>query len=374
MNDLRAIACVTDDATSDAATDAGGAPIAATTPRRVCGNPAALEKAVFTSRETRAIGLQASIKALLLMDRLRFIRTIDIAFHLYANRTFTAALAAANNLLKRLARNGFVNAHTARVGGLRIYGISQRGVNFVRNHTGHEAKAHRSLRDIKNPEHRLWSNLIVIAAEARGLTAMTESEVLRFERNAGEVVSDGCGGERVIPRKLLTVINRKKPGERKGLTPDAILLHGSDQEIWIECDASKRSSDRTGELKSLVRSIATTLGDGRRLSRIVFFARERRSYTHIIGVLKKQSEERIERGSTYLRPAAYEGVFDAWYRPSIADDRPGQPAPDFRCGRVQVAMLPDVRGKGEGWYDQDWLPFAQCDEQVWSPIPDRRQK
>jgi hypothetical protein len=251
MNDSRAIACVTDDATADVAADAGGAPDVAKKPRRVCGNPAALEKAVFTSRETRAIGLQASLAALLLMDRLRFIRTIDLAFHLYANRTFTAALAAANNLIKRLTRNGFVSAHTTRVGGMRIYGIAQSGVNFLRDHTGHEAKAHRSLRDVKNPEHRLWANLIVIAAEARGLSAMTESEVLRYERERGEVVSDGRGGESVIPRKLLTVINRREPDKRKGLTPDAMLLHGSDR-IVIEIDNSKRSADRAADLRALV--------------------------------------------------------------------------------------------------------------------------
>jgi hypothetical protein len=367
------MACITDDATADAAVGVGVEPLAATPTRRVCGNPAALAKSVFASRDTREVGLQASLKALMLMDRLRFIRTLDIAFHLYANRTFTAALAAANNLLKRLTRNGFVNAHTARVGGLRIYGISQRGVNLLRDHTGYEAKAHRSLRDVKNPEHRLWSNLIVVAAEARGLSGMTESEVLRFERNAGEVVSDGGGGERVIPRKLLTVANQKKPGERKGLTPDALLTYGTDRRVWLEIDTSKRSSARTGELKSLVRSISTILGGGSVLSRIVFFAKERRSYTHIFGVLRKQSEESIERASTYLSPTKHEGTFDAWYRPSISEDRPGQTAQDRRCGVVQVLMLPDIRGKGEGWYDQDWLPFAQCDEQLWSPIPGREK-
>ena len=374
MNDSRIKACVTDDAIADAAADAASAPTVAKKPRRVCGNPAALEKAVFTSRETRAIGLQASLAALLLMDRLRFIRTLDLAFHLYANRTLSAALAAANNLIKRLTRNGFVNAHATRVGGMRIYGIAQRGVHFLRVHTGHEGKAHRSLRHVRNPEHRLWANLIVVAAEARGLSGMTESEVLRFEHNAGEVVSDGRDGEHVIPRKFLTVINRSKPGERKGLTPDALLTYGTDQLVWVEIDASKRSSARTGELKSLVKSISTTLGGGSKLSRIVFFAKERRSYTHIIGVLMKQSQERIERASTYLSPTKHEGTFDAWHHPSISEDRPGQPAQDRLCGRVQVLMLPDIRGKGEGWYDQDWLPFAQFDAQMWPPMKGRSKE
>ena len=183
MSDSRTNIRINDAETADALS----APIAAIPATRIFGNPAALDKAKFESRDTRAVGLRASLDALLLMDRLRFVRTLDLAFHLYASRSFTAALAAANNLMKRLMRNGFVSAHNTRVGGMRIYGIAQPGVNFLRDHTGHEAKAHRSLKDIKNPEHRLWANLIVITAEARGLTAMTEREVLAFEHASDEL-------------------------------------------------------------------------------------------------------------------------------------------------------------------------------------------
>ena len=181
MNILRTNIRVNDDATSNAA----GASVAAVRLPPICGDPVALERTYFESHNTRAVGLRASLDALLLMNRLRFVRTLDLAFHLYPNRSFSAALAAANNLIKRLVRNGFVSAHTTRVGGMRIYGIAQRGVNFLRDHAGHEAKAHRSLKDVKHPEHRLWANLIVITAEARGLSAMTEREVLTFEHNAG---------------------------------------------------------------------------------------------------------------------------------------------------------------------------------------------
>lgn len=336
-------------------------PLDAENARRVCGNPAALKKAVFASRDTRAVGLQASIGALMLMDRLRFIRTLDLAFHLYADRTFTAALAAANNLLKRLTRNGFVTAHITRVGGQRIYGCSQRGVNFLRDQTGHEGKAHRSLRDVKNPEHRLWANLIVITAEARGLTAMTESEVLRYERKNGEVVRDDCGVERVVPRKLLTIENPRRPGERKGLTPDALLMCAEGERVWTEVDASKRSSGRAKEILALVAKIGTQLCEPQetRLVLVVIFARTHRIYTHITGLLRKQATAQVEPATTYLKPAERESAFEVWYHPSIADDRPSKPAQDFRCGRVQVQMLPDIRNKGEGWYDQDWLPYAQ---------------
>ena len=370
MNESRTNICVNNDVTGTANAHALGVPSAATKLSRVCGNPAALKKAYFESRDTRAVGLQASIEALLLMDRLRFVRTLDIAFHLYASRTFSAALAAANNLMKRLMRNGFVSAHTTRVGGLRIYGISQRGVNFLRDHSEHEAKAHRSLRDVKNPEHRLWSNLIVITAEARGLSAMTESEVLTFEHEAGKRMTDNQGKEYVIPEKLLTVANTRDPGTKKGLTPDA-LLQQEDGRVWIEIDTSKRSSQRVSDLRQLVSHLGSTLSDQTRLERVVVFTKERRFYTHIVGVLARKVEERIELASSYLKPTTEEGVFDVWYRPSMADDRPGRPAQDFVCGRVQVCMLPDIRGKGEGWYDQNWLPFAQHDGQIWLPIPSR---
>jgi hypothetical protein len=104
---------------------------------------------------------------------------------------------------------------------------------------------------------------------------------------------------------------------------------------------------------------------------LVVFTKERRSYTHITGVLRKKSEERVELASTYLKPGADEGVFDVYYHPGFVDDKPGKPAQDFRCGRIQVQMLPDIRGKGEGWYNQDWLPFAQFDEQMWPPMKGR---
>ena len=366
MNILRTNIRVNDDATSNAA----GASVAKVQLPLVCGDPAALESTYFESHNTRAVGLRASLDALLLMDRLRFVRTLDLAFHLYANRTFTEALAAANNLVKRLMRNGLVYAHTTRVGGMHIYGINQVGVNLLRDHEGHEGRAHRSLRDVKHPEHRLWANLIVITAEARGLSAMTEKEVLSFEHKAGASVCDKDGAERIIPEKLLTVANTRKLGTKKGLTPDVLLQQGNER-IWGEIDTSKRSSQRVSDLLQLVSKVGSILSDQTHLERVVVFTKERRFYTHIIGVLARKAEERIERASSYLKSTTKEGVFDAWYHPSVADDRPGRPAQDYGCGTVQVQMLPDIRGKAEGWYDQNWLPFAQHDDQIWLPIPSR---
>jgi hypothetical protein len=150
-----------------------------------------------------------------------------------------------------------------------------------------------------------------------------------------------------------------------------------------EIDFSRRSSDRTWDLRAIVAShagsnlgtnVGTVLFDGTTFSRLIVHIKERRTYTHIAGMLTKMSQERVELASTYLKPTEHEGIFDVWYHPSLADDRPGQPAQEFRCGQVQVLMLPDIRGKGEGWYDQDWLPFAQFDEQLWAPMKAPKKK
>ena len=368
------ITCTNECISSDATADAASAPVVALIPRRSGGNPAALKKARYESPDSRAVALRSSLKALLLMDRLRFVRTLDLAYHLYASRPLSAALAATGHLMRRLVRDGLVTTHTSRIGAMRIYGIAPRGVKLLRDHTGHEAKAHRSLRGVRNPEHRLWMNLAVITAEARGLAAMTESEVLRYEREAGEIVRGAHGEEQVIPCKFLTINNRAKPGTRKGLTPDALLLHQGTERTWIEIDTSARCAARIGDLKELFGSVGTGLGDGTRLARVVVFTKERRFYTHICGMLKKMAQERIERASTFVVPTLTEGVFDVWFRPSIAQDRPGAPAEDFCCGRVQIQRLPDIRGKGEGWYDLDWMPFAQLDEALWPPAVIRHQE
>ena len=335
---------------------------------RIRGNPEALKKSRFVSRQTRAIGLDARIEALTLLDRLRFARSLDIAFNQFYDRPLSAALAAANNLVRRMLQAGLIHAHTSRVGGMRIYGLSQRGVNFLRDQAGYEGRAHRSLRDVKHPEHRLWANLIVITAQVRGMYAMTESEVLAAEHEAGEKTTGPGGTVVTIPRKLLTIADSRAPGKTKGLTPDALLQQGKDR-VWNEVFTSKTSNARTEDFRRLVGKLGTQLSDGTNWTRLIVYAREARFYTHIRGVLTRMAAERIELAATYLKPAASEGAFEVWFHPSGAEDKPGHRARDRLVGRVQVQMLPDVRGKGQGWYDQNWLPYAKReDEEAWPTI------
>lgn len=335
--------------------------------KRGSGNPAALEKANFASRNTRDVGRIARITALEHLDRFRFLRSIDFAFALYPTRTLTAALAAASNLVAGLLEDKVARRHVTR-DGLVIYGLTQAGANLLHEHGVEDARAHRSLAEIRHPEHRLWANLVVIAANSRAMGGATESEVLKYEYEVGEKTMDTNGRVLTcIPEKLLRYRLSSTGDETpryKGLTPDA-LVTVNNEATFIEIDMSKRGTDRVTDLLRLINFIGSPLTNGRILSRVAIFTKSHRCYTHINGLLTKRSNEQREMGSLYLKTTGVDGVFQAWYHPSFADDKSGLKATDSFRGWAQVQMLPNIRQAGEGWYSANWLPFARYD----SPLP-----
>lgn len=351
----------TDDAIASSAVTSVAQPDKAAKKQRGPGNPAALKKAIFAGRNTRDVGRLARLDALEHLNRFRFLRTIDLAFALYSDRTLSAALAAASNLAGGLVRDKVARRHVTR-DGLVIYGLTQAGANLLHESGLQGAKAHRSLVDIRHPEHRLWSNLVVIAANCLGMGGVMESEVLRYEYEIGEQTMDANGHViKCIPQKLLRVRlpnNSDGTPHYKGLTPDALVMVER-AATWIEIDASKRSSERVNDLQRLISCIGSPLSDGKMLSRVVVFTKTRRSYTHITGLLTQRSNEQREMASLYLRATGVDGVFQVWYHPSFADDRPGLKATDSFRGWAQVQMLPNVRQGGEGWYTSNCLPFAR---------------
>ncbi len=116
-------------------------------------------------------------RSLLLVDRFRVIRTIDIAVHCFAERPFKAALSAAQRAVR-----GMVKAHllaryrTDRF--MTVYGLTQQGAQWLEDRGFEAAASVRRVTDMTNPKHRLWSQFLTLCAEARGLPAMTEQELL----------------------------------------------------------------------------------------------------------------------------------------------------------------------------------------------------
>jgi hypothetical protein len=217
---------------------------------------------------------------------------------LYPTRTLSAALAAASNLAAGLLEDKVARRHITR-DGLVIYGLTQAGANLLHEHGVEDARAHRSLAEIRHPEHRLWANLVVIAANARGMGGVTESEVLQYEYEMGEQTLDADGHVLTcIPKKLLRFrlsSNGDETPRYKGLTPDA-LVTANDAATFIEIDMSKRGTDRVTDLLRLINSIGSPLSNGKLLSRVAIFTKTQRCYTHINGLLTKRKWGRCTSG------------------------------------------------------------------------------
>ncbi len=175
-------------------------------------------------------------RSLLLVDRFRVIRTIDIAVHCFAERPFKAALSAAQRAVR-----GMVKAHllaryrTDRF--MTVYGLTQQCVQWLEDR-GFEASAWvRRVTDMTNPEHRLWSQFLTLCAEARGLKAMTEQELLLALNR--DLKHDQT------PMQGLLHVTTRSAGKRQHLTlrPDALAIE-PDGVTWFEVDRSARGSGR----------------------------------------------------------------------------------------------------------------------------------
>ncbi len=117
-------------------------------------------------------------RSLLLSDKFRVIRTIDIAAACFPERPFKAALTAAQRAVRGMVKRGLLRRY--RTDGFQtVYGLTQRGFDWLPD-LGHDAASSvRRVSDMTNPEHRLWAQFLVICAWARGLDAVTEAELLQ---------------------------------------------------------------------------------------------------------------------------------------------------------------------------------------------------
>ena len=316
------------------------------------GNPDALRKARHSSRHTLDVQRQARLRVLGELHRYRYMRVIDVAFACYSTRTFTAAKAAAARVMAGLEADSMVARHVSR-DGIHIYGLRQRGVAYLFEHAGAQAVAsNRSLRDIRHPEHRLFSNLVVMTALARGLEGMTEREVLQHEYRVGDKTYDVNGQVvRCTPQKFLKV---RRPSVDTGqpeftqFTPDALLFDG-EACTWVEIDWSKRSPERERDLMLLVRQVGTKLSSGNLLERVVIFASTVRLLNRLRALLRGALAPVPERGVTHLSPCdSHADVYRLMYR-----DLEGR---DIIQGHVQLQLLPKVNSGG-GWYDKNMFPF-----------------
>ena len=303
-------------------------------------------------------------RSLLLVDRFRVIRTIDIAVHCFAERPFKAALSAAQRAVR-----GMVKAHllaryrTDRF--MTVYGLTQVGAQWLEDR-GFEASASvRRVTDMTNPEHRLWSQFLTQCAEARGVQAMTEQELLlALNRDLKPDQS---------PVQGLLHVTTRSAGKRHHLTlrPDALAIE-PDGITWFEVDRSARGSDRAASLRALVLSIGARTTLGQPLRRVVVFSRTHRIHQRVLATLDGLANDSatvgLMEGRRQLKPVE-SGCYEVHQTVEVKLRDGRTFLQDQLAGHVIVQelpiWLPRVRldGRGDwsmrGWFDDNYLPYRR---------------
>lgn len=257
-----------------------------------------------------------------------------------------------------------------------IYGLTVAGANWLEERGVDAAPSVRRVVDMLNPEHQLWAQFLVLCAEARGLQAASENELLQdlAQRTA-------AGGKPV--RGLLTVRVDGGSGETRHLRPDLIATEHDGSCVWFEVDRSKRGSAREESLRALVLAMGSRLANGQVLRRIVIFARDRRVELRALAILKDLAaahrDQILIEGRRHVRPAADPGQFEVWGFVPVADQHVGRKMADRVVGRVQVQLLPSWlpkvrmdssnRHSTAGWFAENYLPFTRfADEPPWRAL------
>lgn len=326
----------------------------------------AVHRGLSAQLSTTQLQSSARLRALLMLNRFRVMRTIDVAVHCYPERPFKAALTAAQRCVRGLVKEQLIRRYKSDRF-QTIYGITARGADWLKDH-GHEGAASsvRRVSEMTNPEHRLWLQLLVLAAEARGLKAETEQELLR-RLNRGK-----RPGHASVQGLLEVYLNVAGKVIERTLRPDA-LLKEDDGAVWVEVDRSKRGAERESALKALAKCVGSKLLSGETLKRAVIFCRNERIRGRALSLMRELVDFSREKELTEDRPAFKEvcpGTFEvtklqafyvrgreAYWKPVVA-------------GYVVVQLLPIWLPKARvtagapvqsaGWMDDDYLPYRRA--------------
>lgn len=321
--------------------------------------PRGLTTTVASSYLQRGIWL----RALLIANRFRVIRTIEISGALFCERPFKASLVAAQRAMRGLVKADLLRRYrTDRF--QTVYGLTQKGAEYLEEAGFDAASSVRRVSDMTNPEHRLWAQFIVLASEARGIMAMSEQELLQhLNRNAAP-------GTQI--QGLLRV--RWKRGTKEAeqqLRPDAVAFE-PDGLTAYEIDRSKRGADRETALAAMARSVGLKLKTGDVLRRVVVLCKTGRIEKRAIAVIERLAAENNSQvlvGERCHFRQIDDGTYEVWRaeEKKLSDGR--TKVSDVRVGWVIVQMLPTWLPKVRvdstnthsmrGWFDENYLPYRR---------------
>ncbi len=304
-------------------------------------------------------------RALAAANRFRVIRTFDVAAICFPERPYKAALTAAQRAMRRLVRDGFLRRYVTDRH-QHVYGLTQRGAQWLEAHNVSAASSVRRVSDMTNPEHLLWASFIVSCCEARGVRASTEAELL-------VALNQGRAEDQPVVQGLLDVswvvddrdVWRLLRPDAVGYEPDGVT--------WFEIDRSKRGRQREQCLEALFKRVGAQLRDGHDLRRVVVFAKTERIRARALALARKLLLDPGElrhgpRGERALVEVD-DGVFEAWGEVDVRL-RDGRTMVKTKLrGHVIVELLPtwlpkvriDNRAQYStaGWFAENYLPYVR---------------
>ena len=319
-----------------------------------------------------SLALQEAIylRALLLTNRFRVIRTIDIAAYCCPERPFKAALTAAQRAVRGLVKLQLLRRYrTDRF--QTVYGLTQRGVDWLADRGHDAASSIRRVSDMTNPEHRLWAQFLVICAWSRNLDAFMEAELMQRLNTAAKPGAKTAA--RTIQGYITVDVHRAKGTVRKHLRPDAVAYEDRGGGVaWFEVDRSKRGSDRQADLTALIGAIGSKTADGKTLRRVVVMCKtdriERDAARIVENVAAVWNEQVLIEGRRHIKRYD-DGVYEVLSAVPLKRSDGRRVLRDELVGHVIVQMLPTWLPKVridasnvwscDGWFDDNYVPYRR---------------
>ncbi|WP_018915113.1 replication-relaxation family protein [Thiomonas sp. FB-6] len=310
------------------------------------------------------------VRALLLANKFRVIRTLDIAAYCFPERPFKAALTAAQRAVRGLVKGQLLRRYrTDRF--QTVYGLTQRGVDWLAEHGHDAASSIRRVSDMTNPEHRLWAQFLVICAWSRDLDACTEAELMQRLNAAAK---PGTKAASATTQGYITVdVHRANGTVRKHLRPDAVAYDDKRGGVaWFEVDRSKRGSDRQADLAALISAIGSKTADGKVLRRVVVMCKTDRIERDAIRIIEQaaasSNDQVLIEGRRHIKRYD-DGVYEVLSAVPLKRGDGRTVLRDELVGHVIVQMLPTWLPKVridasnvwsmDGWFNDNYLPYKR---------------
>jgi hypothetical protein len=331
--------------------------------------PRTVKRGISTTVSSRLLRDRIWVRALTVVQRFRVIRTIDIALACFPERPFKAALTAAQRAVRGMVKNKLLKRYkTDRF--QTTYGLTGRGAAYLSDAGTEATSSVRRVGDMTNPEHRLWTQFLVLAAEARGLEAQTETELL-VALNIGRKE-----GADTIQGLLMVDTERGGAKFKRFLRPDAVWFEseadGARAMTWVEVDRSARGTDRNESLSRSIRAVGYTLPNRAMFRRLVVFCKTDRILARVLAVVRglvRQTKDVVLTGNNLQLREAETGVFEVWRGILVQSPDGRSRIEDRRQGHVIVQQLPiwlprvriDAQNKFpmHGWLDENYLPSVR---------------